>query len=231
MNKVNLKYRIRDLISKGHTDKAIEEMEIFVQTEAQKNNVTVLKAKWAEVKRKEIIGAISNEDLLIEKAKVNDSVLSFLEKVQEASVSKPNSTIINFKKRNHLIIGAILLISLISFLVWNFSHSKSSENELPQNVTKSYVRMLTSLSEIQLDERGDIYVNKELIPEKLKGYYTDYAAIAKYVKNNPNNITGAYEFIWNHGGQGRTFINDTDRFETVVSAFFHEYKNFEQRKN
>lgn len=231
MNNDQLYNRIRELISKGNTDKAIEEVELFTQTEIQRNNVTVLKAKWAEVKRKEIIGAISNEDLLIEKAKVNDSVLSFLEKIQKDSTQEKITIGANLLRRKYLITGLILLISLTIIFVWNFNQSNPTENELPQSVSKSYVRMITSLSELNVNDNGDIYVNENLVPERLKDYYTDYVAIGDYIKNNPNNLSGAYEFIWNHGGGSRAFINDTDRFETVVSAFFYEYKNFEQREN
>ena len=53
--------------------------------------------------------------------------------------------------------------------------------------------------------------------------YKPYLAIAKYVSANPDNIKGAYEKIWEHGGEGRVFSSDTEAFEAVVSRFIREW--------
>ena len=82
-----------------------------------------------------------------------------------------------------------------------------------------------------LDGSGDhITVDGVPIEPRLKDYYKTYLIIEKYVSANPGNIKGAYEKIWEHGGQSRTFINDTEAFEAVVSAFIQEWDEVAHKK-
>jgi len=62
------------------------------------------------------------------------------------------------------------------------------------------------------------------VAERLSDCYREYLAVAEFVSQHPGDIAGAYEKIWEHGGQGRSFINDTQAFETVVKAFFISYE-------
>lgn len=45
-----------------------------------------------------------------------------------------------------------------------------------------------------------ITIDGNPVEKKLTGYYVHYAAIADYLKTNPDNISGAYEAIWENGG-------------------------------
>ena len=123
-----------------------------------------------------------------------------------------------------IIVSIIGVLILFFFLTIIWSPSKKQKPNEAETVVKAYNRMLKVLNKLTQDAKGQIYVDNLPIDMKLADYYSNYLAIADYIKDNPNNIEGAYEKIWEYGGQGRTFINDTQIFETVVSAFFIEYE-------
>ncbi|MEM6804136.1 MAG: hypothetical protein AAF696_22215 [Bacteroidota bacterium] len=139
MNNDPFTHKIRELISQGNTNKAIKEIELLTQTKLTRNTLTVLKARWEEVKRKEIIGAISSEDLLIEKAKINDSVLSFLEETQTHSSQEKGSKGFPPSKRKYLVAGVILLFVLASMIFrgWYSQASKADEHSTTQELSAS----------------------------------------------------------------------------------------------
>ena len=84
----------------------------------------------------------------------------------------------------------------------------------------AFERMKRVLSRLSLNEDGSIFVDGVPVPENLKEYYIHYASIAHYLKLHPDDMKGTYEKIWDHGGSGRVYINDTQAFETVVSHLF-----------
>jgi hypothetical protein len=58
---------------------------------------------------------------------------------------------------------------------------------------------------------------------KTRYYFAPYMAIAEYLRDHPGDIEGAYYQIARNGGQSRTFIDDTQKYEAVVSDFFRKY--------
>ena len=122
----------------------------------------------------------------------------------------------------------------IGGLSWEVSKAATTPRPEPAQaplVIESYERLVSVLSALSQDDHGTFLVGSTAVPDGLKDYYTDYLAIAEFLKANSGDISGAYEFVWQHGGDSRTFINDTDRFETVVSAFFREYDTAKRRHN
>lgn len=101
--------------------------------------------------------------------------------------------------------------------------SRVPPSEMPP-VTQAYERMTRVLSRLDQSFQGEVTVDGIPVEQRLSDYYREYLAIAKFVSEHPGDIVGAYEYIWEHGGQGRTFIDDTQAFETVVSAFFISYE-------
>ena len=77
---------------------------------------------------------------------------------------------------------------------------------------------------------GGITVDGQPVEARLTEYYQNYVAIADFLAAHPNDIKGAYEEVWDHGGEGRVYIDDTQAFEAVVRAFFMEYKTASQSK-
>jgi len=73
--------------------------------------------------------------------------------------------------------------------------------------------------------KNRISVDGVLVPKNLEEYYKHYLAISNYLKQHPGDITGAANTVWEHGGMSRTFIDDTQEFETVVSNFLQAFEN------
>ncbi len=117
----------------------------------------------------------------------------------------------------------ILLAFVFLYIIW-----APKPVILPQEnptVIQAYERMKRVLTKLGQTSDGTITVDGNPIEERLSDYYTNYLAIADFIANNPNDIIGAYEKVWENGGEGRVFINDTEVFETVVSAFFRSFEN------
>jgi hypothetical protein len=115
----------------------------------------------------------------------------------------------------------LLLTFVFLYLVWA-PPRVVTPGEMPA-VREAYERMRRVLSRLGTSETGRITVDGSPIEEGLEKYYSPFVAISEYVSGHPQDIRGAYEKIWEHGGAGRVMINDTEAFETVVSAFFAEY--------
>lgn len=102
----------------------------------------------------------------------------------------------------------------------DFDRADLKKLEKLKEQVHAFERMKRVLSRLSLNEDGAIFVDGVLLSENLKEYYIHYASIAQYLKLHPDDMKGTYEKIWDHGGSGRTFINDTESFENVVSHFF-----------
>lgn len=90
-------------------------------------------------------------------------------------------------------------------------------------VMRAYDRLTRVLGRLSRPTPHQLTVDGTPVEERLRHYYRDYVAIAEYVAEHPEDIVGTYEAIWEHGGESRTFISDTQVFENVVSAFFVRY--------
>jgi hypothetical protein len=97
-------------------------------------------------------------------------------------------------------------------------------------VKTAYERMTRVLGELAVSPDGAILVGGAPIETRLSDYYRPYVRIERYIKDNPGNINGAYEVIWDNGGEGRVHIGDTQNFETVVRAFFVEYSRAKNKR-
>lgn len=109
---------------------------------------------------------------------------------------------------------SFLIINLCFFalvLLW-YSPSKKMPWE-NQVVISAYERMARVLDDLP-----------QGVPSPRGRYYEPYLVIADFIDKNPGDVKGAYEVIWENGGRSRTFINETNRFETVVSGFFRAYQ-------
>jgi hypothetical protein len=125
-------------------------------------------------------------------------------------------------------IVVMLTCFVLLYLVWAPPAGQNPADN--KNVQDAYARMQRVLSKIN-NIGGQITVDGTPIELRLEDYYKPYLAIAQYVSSNPKNMKGAYEAIWEHGGQGRVYISDTQPFEAVVSAFFREWETAAQAKN
>lgn len=125
-------------------------------------------------------------------------------------------------------IVVMLICFVLLYLVWAPPTGKNPADN--SNVRDAYARMQRVLSRINIIG-GQITVDGAPIELRLQGYYRPYLAIAQHVSSNPNNMKVAYEVIWEHGGQGRVIISDTQPFESVVSAFFREWESAAQAKS
>jgi hypothetical protein len=118
------------------------------------------------------------------------------------------------------LIGALFLALLLSLMWMPPPILDPSKNPI---VLESYSRMVRLLSKIAVSGHH-VSVDGVPVPKKLEGYYKPYAAISIYLKQHPGDIGGAANTVWEHGGVNRTFIDDTQEFETVVSDFVQEFE-------
>jgi hypothetical protein len=116
----------------------------------------------------------------------------------------------------------VAIASLFLLLVWFPAPSRAAAKD--PSVLQAYSRMTRVLARLTTNANGEILVDGKLISPTLTEDYAPHAAIAKYIRDHPGDVEGAAEEIWNHGGQSRVFINDTQAFEAVVSAFIKDYE-------
>jgi hypothetical protein len=145
--------------------------------------------------------------------------MSSLETIQKLA---PWASSLPFAPKLAISAVVILIAFVFLYLLW-----APKPNILPQEspvVVKAYDRMKRVLSRIGYTENGMPTVDGKPIEERLIEYYSPYLAISEYINQNPGDIKGTYEKIWEHGGQGRVMINDTEAFETVARAFFLSFE-------
>ena len=121
----------------------------------------------------------------------------------------------------------LLLTFVFLYLVWTPPLSKAAKDS--GNVIEAYNRMQRVLARLGQTKEGrptidGVAVEKDWLAKDLE----NYLAVAEFVKANPGHFKGAYEVIWDHGGESRAFTDDTDAFETIVSAFFYAYQEAEK---
>jgi hypothetical protein len=116
----------------------------------------------------------------------------------------------------------ILLLAcfVVLYIVWSPPKRPSPEND--PGVKEAYERMVRVLARIQSLPNGEVLVDGRKVAS---GNYASYLPIAKYVLENPENIKGAHEVIWQNGGESRSYTNETQGFEAVVSNFFMEWEH------
>ena len=117
---------------------------------------------------------------------------------------------------------AVLFVALLLSLMW-IPPAVPDPSKNPV-VLESYSRMVRVLRRIDVS-KNRISVDGVLVPKNLEEYYKHYLAISNYLKQHPGDITGAANTVWEHGGMSRTFIDDTQEFETVVSNFLQAFEN------
>ncbi|MEA2889035.1 MAG: hypothetical protein QOD11_3395 [Bradyrhizobium sp.] len=110
----------------------------------------------------------------------------------------------------------VLVGCIVLYLVWVPLPSKSPADET--RVKDAYARMQRVLSRIG-GSSDHITVDGQEVGAVTAPYYRSYWTISQYVSAHPGDIKGAYDNIWENGGQNRSFINDTETFEAVVSGF------------
>jgi len=126
-------------------------------------------------------------------------------------------------------IMVILVCAFTLLLLWT-PPQKITPSDDPA-VKAAYERMKRVLSGLSVSADGSILVEGAPVDQKLSAYYKPYAMIEEYIRKNPGNIDGVYEIIWDNGGyDGRTIINDTDKFETLVRNFFARYADVGRAK-
>jgi hypothetical protein len=124
---------------------------------------------------------------------------------------------------------AIALTALFLVLVWapqTASESAKDPTRSPR-VIQAYTRMERVLAPLAIRQDGTVVVDGDPVDKRLEEYYLPYAHIAMYIRGHPNDIKGAYEEVWNNGGEGRVYTDDTQTYEAVVSHFFRTYQQAE----
>jgi len=125
--------------------------------------------------------------------------------------------------------GIVFIIAaLLLLMIWTPRPTIAPAED--PSVVEAFERMKRVLLPLKQLDDGKIMVGDEQVSKKLEQYYLDYVAIANYIRDHPEDIEGTYEVIWEHGGANRAFINDTNAFETVVSAFFETYERAKSGK-
>ncbi len=119
-----------------------------------------------------------------------------------------------------LTIAWFLLTFVFFYLVW--VPSKKAEIYERPEVKAAYDRMARVLKRITVDGAGKVLVDGQRV-EHADEYYSRYARIGSYVASHPGDIPGAYEVVWENGGLNRSFTNNTQEFEAVVSGFAIAY--------
>jgi hypothetical protein len=115
----------------------------------------------------------------------------------------------------------LLLSFLFLYLVWVPTRK---DVEKSAEVQQAYDRMVRVLRRITRLPNGQTLVDGRPIDAREEGYYAKYAAIADYVAQHPRDIKGTYEEVWDQGGSGRVYTDDTEAFEAVVKEFFKQYQ-------
>lgn len=119
----------------------------------------------------------------------------------------------------------ILLMSFIfSYVIWVPKKVQNPDPLKSSEVLLSHDRLTRVLSRLTMNESGIILLDDRPIDSTLYKYFSPYANISTFVARNPEDIAGAYEVIWENGGESRTFIKDTQAFEAVVNGFFREWE-------
>ncbi|WP_396604583.1 hypothetical protein ACFLEY_07280 [Bradyrhizobium sp. YCK136] len=119
-------------------------------------------------------------------------------------------------------IGTTLIVVLVTcillYLVWVPLPTPTPADSAA--VKDAYSRMVRVLSRV--GGTGDaITVDGKPVGPAMAQYYHDYFRIGQYTTAHPGDIKGAYDIVW--GGINRTFTNDTQTFEAVVSQFMIEW--------
>jgi hypothetical protein len=122
---------------------------------------------------------------------------------------------------------AILVLLFVP--IWKERVELSEESG--SSAMDAYDRMRRVLARLGRSANGLPMVDGKPIPGTLTKYYEHYLAIAEFVLQRPGDVRGAYEQVWNHGGESRVFTNDTEVFETVVSTFFRKCAEVEKLGN
>jgi hypothetical protein len=81
------------------------------------------------------------------------------------------------------------------------------------------------LLRLKRQRNGQISVDGQTVECRLVPLYTDYLDIEDYVSAHPGDVKGAYEEIWTHGGESRSFTDDTGDSESAVSTLFAAYQD------
>lgn len=114
----------------------------------------------------------------------------------------------------------VLIVGLFLILVWTPPVKTNVENN--PLVVESYNRMQRVLN--RLDRKGDvIIVDGKPVSKNLQQYYEPYLNISRYIRQNPGDIKGTNEEVWNYGGLNRSYIDKTQSFEAVTSHFAITY--------
>ncbi len=121
----------------------------------------------------------------------------------------------------------VLVGCIVLYLVWVPLPSKSPADET--SVKDAYARMQRVLSRIG-GSSDHITVDGREVETVMVPYYRPYWAISQYISAHPGDIKGAYDNVWENGGQNRTFINSTETFEAVVSGFMIEWQEMAHSK-
>jgi hypothetical protein len=124
---------------------------------------------------------------------------------------------------------AVVLTALFLVLIWTPERATDTTKDPARNprVIQAYTRMERVLSPLAIRQDGTVVVHGDPVSNRLQQYYIPYARIAMYIRGHPNDIKGAYEEVWNNGGESRIFIDDTQTYEAVVSNFFRTYQEAE----
>ncbi len=189
-----VKNQTRRLISKGKTKNAID---LLLQELKANNDVILISNMFNELERKIIAHVISNDEANIERNKINDSILRFLDAEDETNQSTLilDSRRLSLRFKNHLpkmIFGIFVIIAILLFFVFQFNHETRSNDgsmnailepvevgydELPSNFKIFYEKFMTNV---------DFQMSHISFP--INGIYPDSIQKNKSIATNSNLI-------------------------------------------
>jgi len=105
--------KIRDLLTKGNTTKAINELKVFYKPFSfQRWRITRIETRFNNLQKSNLRGIIDYNQYTIHTNKINDSILDFLENLESNENTITNQTLL--KRLSAISTVAVLIVLLIS---------------------------------------------------------------------------------------------------------------------
>lgn len=133
----SLKDRIRQLLSDGDTDEALEELDAGFREQKHRlhSDLVILNGEFSDITKGLKTNLISNEDAQRAKNRINDAILDLLDRMDEEEIESPiaaNTTDSSVKSKLKLgmllaVVGGIAVIVITLFIILSDKINGSSE--------------------------------------------------------------------------------------------------------
>ena len=174
--------QIRELLEKGKLKEALDELNSSSPNQSQlKDQISSLKSRFYRIKEHEFDGTLSSQEILLEKNRINKSILELLEyKIdpQKSSVKKSN-----LGKKVLIAIFCGLIALFVFWFFFNYQEKvitgkvySSEEGKPIKDCTVIIVNLLSNTS-AQTDANGNFYIHakgKKIQDVEFRFIHQDY---------------------------------------------------------